>query len=218
MRVLDYNQPFNYSAINNWAVEYARGDYILFLNNDTKAINNGWLSAMVEHIQREEVGAVGARLLYPDQTVQHAGVILNLKGLAGHAHRHLPDDMSGYFLRSVTVQNFSACTAACLLVKKELFEQVDGFDEVHLPIAFNDVDLCLKIRAQDKLIVYTPYAKLIHFESKSRGSDQTPERVRHFQAEIDHFKKKWKTVLDQGDPYYNPNLDLQSEWFSLDLS
>lgn len=216
--ILDYNFPFNYSAINNWAVQQAKGQYVLFLNNDTKAMGKGWLSAMVEHIQRDNVGAVGARLLYPDMTVQHAGVILNLKGLAGHAHRHLPDDMSGYFLRSVAIQNFSACTAACLLVKKAIFEKVNGFDEIHLPIAFNDIDLCLKIRSLDKLIVYTPYARLIHFESKSRGSDQTSERVRQFQAEIDFFKKKWKSVLDKGDPYYNPNLDLQSEWFSLDLS
>ena len=209
--------PFNYSAINNWAVHKTAGEWVLLLNNDTEIISDGWLSAMIEHIQRPEVGAVGAKLLYPDDTVQHAGVILKINGVAGHAHKYIPDQMPGYFYRANVIQNFSAVTGACLLLKKDLFLKVGGLDESNLPIAFNDIDLCLKIRNLGKLIVYTPYAKLYHHESKSRGSDQLPERVAQFQEEIKFFQNKWEEVLQIGDPYYNKNLGLTSEQFDLNI-
>lgn len=218
VRFYEYNVPFNYSAINNWAIQKASGNLILLLNNDTEVIAEGWLSSMVEHIQRPEVGAVGAKLLYQDSTNQHAGVILKINGVAGHAHKYLPDKMPGYFYRANVIQNFSACTAACLLLKKDLFEDVGGLDEEHFPVAFNDVDLCLKIRMRGKLIVYTPYAKLYHYESKTRGFDTDPLQLKRFQKEIGNFQNKWSQLLEKGDPYYNINLSLSSEKFDLNLS
>jgi GT2 family glycosyltransferase len=218
IRFFEYNVPFNFSRINNWAVKQAKGSCVLLLNNDTEVISNGWLTAMYEHIQRPDVGAVGAQLVYPDHTIQHGGIILNIQGIAGHAHKYLPDDFHGYFSRLNVIQNFSACTAACLLVRKDLFQKVGGLDEEKLKIAFNDVDLCLKIRQEEFLIVYTPYAKLYHFESKSRGLDTSPEKQKRFREEVRFFQNKWEKVLEAGDPFYNPNLSLKSENFDLNLS
>ena len=215
-KVINYDDIFNYSAINNAAAKEATGDILLFLNNDIEAIEKGWFEAMLEHFEKEEVGAVGAKLSYPDFTLQHAGVILGINGVASHGHKHLPSNSPGYFMRANTIQYLSACTAACLMVRKSIFEKVNGFDADNLKIAFNDIDLCLKIRALDFKIVYTPFAHLIHHESKSRGFEDSPEKIRRFENEIAFMQKKWgKTLKD--DPYYNPNLTLHKEDFSLKI-
>jgi len=209
VRVLRYDRPFNFSAINNWAVSQTEGPFLLFLNDDTEVRNSDWLEAMLEHAQRPEVGAVGAKLLYPDGRVQHAGVILGIGGVAGHAHRHFPGDDGGYFSRLQVVQNFSAVTAACILMRRDVFLKVGGFDAHHLPVAFNDVDLCLRIREAGYEIIYTPFAELFHHESASRGLGLDA-------AEVDYMKKRWHGVLDR-DPFYNRNLTIKHEDFSLNF-
>ncbi len=216
IKILEYNKPFNFSAINNFAVSKVDTEFILFLNNDTKVITSEWLSAMVEHIQRKEVGAVGAKLLYPDNTIQHAGVILGLGAgeyrIAGHSHKHIKDSKNGYFYRPHVIQNLSAVTGACMLTKRSLFIEMGGFDEKNLSIAFNDVDYCLKLRNKGYLIVYTPYAVLYHYESLSRGYEDTPEKEQRFLKEMEYMFKKWGEILEN-DPYYNPNLSKRSEKF-----
>ena len=217
IRILSYDKPFNYSAINNFAVTQATSPYILFLNNDTEVISGEWLIAMLEHAQRENIGAVGAKLLYPNNTVQHAGVVIGIMGnpsIGGHAHRHLPYQDHGYFGRADNIQNVSAVTAACLLMKKEIFEKIGGFEE-ELAIAFNDVDLCLKIRDAGYLIVYTPYALLYHHESLSRGSEDTVEKLKRFEREVMYIRSKWRVIFEKGDPYYNRNLTTDKEDFSI---
>jgi GT2 family glycosyltransferase len=214
--LLEYNGAFNYSAINNYAVSKAKGEFVLLLNNDIEPLKTGWFEAMLEQIQRKKVAAVGAKLLYPDHTIQHAGVILGINGVASHGFKHLPSDSPGYFMRANAPQNLSACTAACLMIKKSVFEELKGFDTENLKIAFNDIDLCLKIREAGYLIVYTPYAELIHHESKSRGFDTTPEKIERFASEVGFMKNKWKETL-LNDPYYNSNLTLTKEDFSLKL-
>ena len=220
IKILEYNKPFNFSAINNYAVSKVDTDYILLLNNDTEVISKEWLSAMLEHAQRKEVGAVGAKLLYPNNTIQHAGVILGIsgtpgkKGVAGHSHKYLPNAGYGYFLKAHLIENLSAVTAACMMLRKEVFEEVGGFDE-NLSVAFNDVDLCLKIREKGYLIVYTPYAELYHHESLSRGYEDTPEKQTRFLREVEYVREKWGDVIDEGDSYYNPNLTLEREDFSI---
>lgn len=209
IRILEFKEPFNFSRINNFAVENARGDHIFFLNNDIEALSEGWLSAMLEHSQRPEVGAVGAKLIFGNDTIQHAGIILGLGGVAGHSHKHFPAESNGYFGALNTIRNYSAVTAACMLTRKEVFEEVGGFDDVHLCVAFNDVDLCLRMREKGYLIVYTPYASLYHYESKSRGYDLNPD-------EIMYMKNKWGDVLFR-DPYYNPNLTFDSEDFRIKI-
>jgi GT2 family glycosyltransferase len=217
IRIFSYDKPFNYSAINNFAVSQVTTPYILFLNNDTEVITGEWLMAMLEHAQRENIGAVGAKLLYPNNTVQHAGVVIGIMGnpsIGGHAHRHLPYQDHGYFGRADNIQNVSAVTAACLLMKKEIFEQIGGFEE-ELAIAFNDVDLCLKIRDAGYLIVYTPYAHLYHHESLSRGSEDTVEKLKRFEREVMYIRSKWRVIFEKGDPYYNRNLITDKEDFSI---
>ena len=211
----EYNIPFNYSKINNWAVKKTTGDYLLFLNNDTEAIDKGWLAAMVEHIQREKVGAVGAKLLYEDDTVQHAGVLIGIRGVPLHHYRFAASNEAGYFNRLAIIQNYSACTAACLLVKKDVFEKVKGFDEENLKISFNDIDLCLKIRELGYSIVFTPYTKLYHYESKSRGLNTTLAKQKRFWEELNFLRSKWKTIFEDGDPFYNHNLSPNREDFRL---
>ncbi len=205
VRVVRYPKPFNFSKINNFAAKNARGKYLLFLNNDTEVIAEDWLEAMVEHIQRDEVGAVGGKLLYPDDTIQHAGVIIGVGGFAGHAHRHIPNDQTGYFFRAHIIQDVSAVTAACLMVKRKVYDEVGGFNE-KLAVAMNDVDLCLKIRERGHLIVYTPYAVLYHMESPSRGPDTNSKR---FEGELKLMKELWGGKLES-DPYYNPNLSYET--------
>ena len=215
IRVVVYKPEagFNYSAINNFGAKYASGDYILLLNNDVEIISPEWIEEMLMFCQRDDVGAVGAKLYYPDDTIQHAGVILGVLTLAGHAFKNLPRNSNGYFGRASYQQDLSACTAACLMIKKSVFEEVGGFDE-DLAVAFNDIDLCMKIRKKDYLIVFTPYAELYHYESQSRGIEDTPEKRERFSGEIQLFRKKWQAELDKGDPYYNPNLTLDREDFS----
>ena len=222
IKILEYTRPFNFSAINNYAASEVDAEYILFLNNDTEVISNEWLSAMLEHAQRKEIGAVGAKLLYPNNTIQHAGVILGItgtpgkKGVAGHSHKYLPNTEYGYFLKAHLIENISAVTAACMMLRKGVFEEVGGFDEI-MSIAFNDVDLCLKIRERGYLIVYTPYAKLYHYESLSRGYEDNPEKQTRFLNEVEYMREKWGHAIDEGDPYYNPNLTLDKEDFSIKL-
>lgn len=215
VRFINYDAPFNYSAINNFAANQALGEYLLLLNNDMTVINAEWLEALLEHAQRPEVGAVGGKLYYPDGTVQHAGVIVGVGGVAGHAHKNFPGDHHGYFMRLGLIQNLSAVTAACLMVKKALYLAVGGMDEKNLPIAFNDVDFCLRLREQGYLNVFTPYCELYHHESKSRGAEDTPQKKRRFIAEIVYIQKRHAALLQAGDPYYNPNLPLDRDDFGM---
>ncbi len=214
IRVITWNKPFNYSAINNFGVKHAQGDIILLLNNDMEIINPDWLERMAEHVVRKEVGAVGAKLYYPDNTIQHAGVILGIGGVAGHSHKHFRRGAYGYMSRLQVIQNLSAVTGACLMIRKEVFNEIGGFD-TNLPVSFNDVDLCLKIRERGYLIVWSPYVELYHHESKTRGYEDSPEKQIRFKGEIDYIQAKWQH-LDQ-DPYYNRNLTLEREDFSLKL-
>jgi len=213
-KIVNYVKPFNFAAINNFAVQSAKGRHLLFLNDDVEIISNEWLATMVEHSQREEVGAVGAKLLYPDCRIQHAGVMLGIQGVAGHSHKYIKDDNPGYFYRKDVIQNVSAVTAACLMTTKVIFDEVGGFDEINLSVAFNDVDFCLKIRERGYLIVYTPYAILYHHESASRGYEGSDNQ--RFKKEIKYMRKKWGRILYE-DPYYNPNLTLSREDFSLKI-
>ena len=213
IKVVQWQDEFNFSAINNYAVTFAKGEYLLFLNNDMEVISSDWLEEMLMFAQRKDVGAVGAKLYYPDDTIQHAGVILGIVGVAGHAHKYFNRPDHGYFSRLKIVQNLSAVTGACLLMRKEIFFVIGGFDESY-KVAFNDIDLCLKIRKAGYLIVFTPFAELYHYESKSRGYEDTPEKQQRFESEILRFKKQWQEELADGDPYYNPNLTLLKEDFS----
>jgi GT2 family glycosyltransferase len=215
IKVVQYDEKgFNYSKINNFGVKFAKGEYLILLNNDVEIITENWIEEMLSLAQRKDVGIVGAKLLYRDNTVQHAGVILGLGGIAGHINRTIKDKDPGYYGRAMTTNNYSAVTAACLMTKTSLYKELGGLDE-EFKVAFNDVDYCMRVRKQDKLILYTPYAKLYHYESKSRGSDNTPEKKARFDGEIKLFENKWKKELENGDPYFNPNFDLLSEHFEI---
>lgn len=205
--------PFNYSRINNYAVEQAKGDYLLFLNNDTEVITSDWIEGMVEQTQRDSIGAVGALLLYPDDTIQHAGVVVGLGGVAGHSHKHFPLNHPGYMRQIVLTNNYSAVTAACLMCRREIFKQVNGFDEA-LAVAFNDVDFCLKIQQAGYCNVYLPHVVLYHHESKSRGYEDTLEKQLRFKQEMATIQQRWSDVI-QHDPCYNPHLTRDREDFSL---
>lgn len=214
-KILNYDKSFNFAAINNFAVRSVQGKHLLFLNDDVEIISNEWLAALVEHSQREEVGAVGVKLLYPSGKIQHAGIMLGVGGVAGHAYKYSKkDDASGLSYRKDVIQNVSAVTAACLMTRKEIFNEVKGFDEINLPVSFNDVDFCLKIRQRGYLIVYTPYAILYHHESASRGYEGSDNP--RFKKEVEHMREKWGTILYE-DPYYNPNLTLNREDFGLKI-
>ncbi len=215
IHILKWDEPFNFSRLNNWAASQASGEVILFLNNDIQVINGDWLEEMLQYAIRPDVGAVGAKLYYPDDSIQHAGIIVGLGGVAGHSHKHYPGQHVGYFHRLVSVQNISAVTAACMMVRKEVFQEVNGFDEKFI-LAFGDVDLCLRIMQKGYLNVWTPYAELHHYESKTRGYENTPERRKRFRKEVEYFKQRWSDFLHKGDPYYNPNLTLDREDYSLD--
>ena len=213
-RVHKVSAPFNYSKINNEGARVAKGEILVLLNNDTEIIDSCWLEEIVSHAIRPKIGCVGAKLLYSDDTIQHAGVILGLGGVAGHAYRGFPNNHSGSRLRLHLSQNFEAVTAACLAVKKTIFEEVDGLNEENLAVAFNDVDFCIKVRQAGYRNLWTPYANLYHHESASRGSDEAPENKKRFQKEVKYMKETWSDVL-QNDPTYNPNLTLDREDFSL---
>jgi GT2 family glycosyltransferase len=206
-RLLSYHGPFNFAALNNFAVQQTESPWLLFLNNDIEVIESDWLTIMAEHVQRPEIGAVGARLLYPDDTVQHAGVVLGLAGAADHAFRGLPAESPGVNRQLQVTRNWSAVTGACLLTRREVFEEVGGFDEERLPVNFNDVDLCLRMRRAGYLIVYTPFAKLYHHESATR-------RRNIDSLETDVMRERWASLLER-DPYYNPNLSRERPDFSL---
>ena len=212
--VVYWDGEFNYSAINNYGASFAKGEYLLLLNNDVEVINAGWLEEMLGYCMREDVGIVGARLYYPDDTIQHAGVVIGFGGIAGHAFVQQKRGTTGYCHRIICAQDYSAVTAACMMVKKSVFEEVGGLTE-ELKVAFNDVDFCMKVRQIGKLVVYNPYAELYHYESKSRGLEDTPEKVARFNNEIKIFSDRWPEILKNGDPYYNPNLTLKSQDFSL---
>ena len=207
VRVLTWEKEFNYSAINNFAAEEAQGEYLLFLNNDVEILTPDWIEEMLQNCQQENVAAVGAKLYYPDDTIQHAGVVLGLGGIAGHIMCRASREDLGYFGRMISVQEISAVTAACMMVKKSEFDSVKGFDET-FQVAFNDIDLCMKFRAAGKKIVFTPYAELYHYESKSRGLEDTPEKQFRFDKEVKRFQEKWAQQLEMGDPYYSPNLSV----------
>lgn len=212
--LLRHNAPFNYSQLNNLAVSQARGKILALLNNDLEIIHPGWLKEMVSHALRPEIGAVGAKLYYPNNMIQHAGVIIGLGGLAGHGFKFLPKSFAGYYWKPFLTQNYSAVTGACLVLRKEVYEKVGGLNEIDLKVAFNDVDLCLKIRAQNYRIVWTPHAELYHHESVSRGADLTVRKYLRLQREIRYMQIHWATQLSH-DPFYNPNLTIQFEDFSL---
>jgi len=214
VRVIDWDEPFHYSRINNWAASKAKGSVLLFLNNDMEVITPDWLAGLVQFTARPEVAAIGAKLYYPDDTIQHGGIVVGVGGIAGHSHKHLPRSESGYFARLVSTQNFSAITAACLMVRKEIFDEVGGFEE-SFPVAFGDVDLCLKFSHAGYLNVWTPYVELYHFESRTRGYEDTQEKMERAASEKYFFRKKWSTFLLNGDPFYNPNLSLIYQNFSI---
>ncbi len=207
VRIIDYDQPFNYSDINNMAADQATGSVLALVNDDIEVINTDWLREMVSHAMRPEIGAVGARLYYPDGTVQHAGVLLGYNGRAGHMYRYASPHWLGYWARGVLIQNLTAVTAACMVVRKEIFAAVGGFDAENFTVTFNDVDLCLRLHEKGYRNLYTPYAELYHHESKTRG-------LLAIQSEEDYFSQKWQPYL-VNDPAYNPNLSLVAEDFSL---
>ncbi|TIR25666.1 MAG: glycosyltransferase [Mesorhizobium sp.] len=214
IRVLRYDKPFNYSAINNFGVLNAKGSIIGLINNDIEVISPDWLTEMVSWAIQPDIGCVGAKLYYADDTIQHAGVIVGVGGVAGHSHKYFPRHHPGYFARLKVLQNLSAVTAACLLIRKNVFEEVGGLNEVDLTVAFNDVDLCLKAQEAGYLNVWTPYAELYHLESISRGAEDAPEKVERFKNEINFMKEEWKKVIER-DPFYSPNLTKAREDFSL---
>ena len=212
--VLYWDGPFNYSAINNFGAKEAKGEYLLLLNNDTEIINPDCLEELLGYCMRDDVGIVGARLYYEDDTIQHAGVVLGFGGIAGHCFVQQPSTSTGYCHRIICAQDYSAVTAACMMVKKEIFDAVGGLSE-DLQVAFNDIDFCIKVRDYGKLVVYNPYAELYHYESKSRGLEDTPEKIARFNKEIATLEQHWPDIFRKPDPYYNPNLTLDSQDFSL---
>ncbi|HGW7505274.1 TPA: glycosyltransferase, partial [Escherichia coli] len=214
VRVLRYDHPFNYSAINNFGVRHAKGAIIGLVNNDVEVINPDWLTEMVSHCMRPEIGCVGAKLYYSNDTLQHGGVILGIGGVAGHSHKHYPRHHPGYFSRLLLTQTLSAVTAACLLIRKDIYEEVAGLDEENLHVAFNDVDFCLKVREAGYRNLWTPYAELYHYESISRGAEDSPEKLARFAREVDFMKSKWGKHLEL-DPFYSPNLTKIREDFSI---
>lgn len=214
VHIVYYKGEFNFSSINNYGASYAKGEYFLLLNNDTEMIHKNCIRELLGYCMRKEVGAVGARLYYSDDTIQHAGVVIGFGGIAGHTFIGKSRYDLGYFGRIVCAQDYSAVTAACMMTKREAFETVNGLSE-DLRVAFNDIDYCLKLRKAGYLIVYNPYAELYHFESKSRGLEDTPDKVERFNGEIELFNQKWGKELEKGDPYYNPNLTLDNSDFSL---
>ena len=208
---------FNYSKINNYGEKFATGEYIILLNNDTSVITKDWIEKMLGVCQRNDVGIVGAKLLYPDKTTQHVGVVIGIGGIAGHVNTNLKENDPGYFSRATVINDFSAVTAACLMVKKELYEAVGGLTE-EFKVAFNDIDFCLKIRQKGYLVVLNPFAKLTHYESKTRGMEDTKEKIQRFESEIDLFKEKWKRILEFGDPYFNINFRLDKSNFYINTN
>lgn len=209
IKIINYEGAFNYSKINNFGAEYADGEYLILLNNDTEVISKNWIEELLMYAQREDVAVVGAKLYYPDDTIQHAGIVIGLGAdrAAGHTHYRVDKDNVGYMGKLFYAQNVSAVTGACMMVKTSIYKEVGGLDE-QFTVAFNDVDFCLKAREKGYLNIFTPYCEMYHYESKSRGMEDTDEKIQRFKNEVQLFRNKWKKVLDDGDPYYNPNFSL----------
>lgn len=205
---------FNYSAVINCGVRYAQGEYVIQLNNDTELITENWLEQILGFLQRPDVGAVGVKLYYPDETIQHAGIIVGIGGIAGNRFKSIPKSGHGYFAKESMIENLSAVTGACLASPKSIYEEVGWMDE-DLAVAFNDVDFCLKIREKGYLVVYNPFIEFWHYESKTRGAENTPAKIKRFQGEISRFEQRWGNILDEGDPYYNVNLSLDTEVYHM---
>lgn len=197
-------QEFNYSKLNNYGVKQATGEYMVLLNNDIKIISENWIETMLGNCQREDVGIVGAKLLYKNNTVQHAGIVLGLTGIAAHINCGIKENDVGYMGRNIITQNFSAVTGAMLMISKKDYENVEGLDE-NFPIAYNDVDLCLKIRSLGKVIVMNPYVKAYHYESKTRGYEETEDKKKRLEDDTNRLNIKWKKELIKEDPYFNVN-------------
>ncbi|MCR4925240.1 MAG: glycosyltransferase family 2 protein [Clostridiales bacterium] len=215
IKILTWQGKFNYSAINNFGAKYAKGDYFLLLNNDVEVISPSWIEEMLMFAQRKNVGAVGAMLYYPSDKIQHSGVVIGIYGAADHVHKFFPRNSAGYSNRLSVAQNLSCVTAACCMIPRKVYQEMDGLDEI-FEVAFNDVDLCARIRKAGYLVVWTPFAELYHYESESRGIDDTPEKVTRAAYEIRCFQRRWKKELLEGDPYYNKNLTLLKKDFSVD--
>ena len=218
IRVVTYEGDFNYSAINNFGERYATGEYILLLNNDTQVITLDWIEELLMYAQREDVGAVGAKLYYEDKTIQHAGVVLGLGAhrTAGHTHYRVSSNNLGYMGRLCYAQDVMAVTGACLMMRRSLFEELGGLDE-GFAVSLNDVDLCIRAWKSGHVNVFTPFAELYHFESVSRGLDDKGEKAKRYDRESAVFREKWKDLLEKGDPYYNPNFSLDRSDFALKL-
>ena len=216
VQVVEYKGDFNYSKINNFGVQYAKGEYLLLLNNDTEVITPYWMEELLMYAMRKDVGVVGAKLYYPDKTIQHAGIVIGLGAhrTAGHTHYRIPEANVGYMGRLCYAQDVTAVTGACMMVSKALYEELGGLDE-SFTVALNDVDFCLRVREKGLLNIFTPFAELYHYESKSRGSDKKDERALRYQQESDRFRVKWADALAKGDPYYNPNFSLDHSDFTV---
>ena len=212
---IEFNEEFNFSRVVNYGVSQSNGEYLIILNNDIEVISWDWIEAMLEHAQREEVGAVGAKLLYPNNTIQHAGIIIGLGGYAGHSHKLCRVNSPGYFNLLQSIHNVSAVTGACLMIARSKFDEINGFDEKNFKIAYNDVDFCLRLRERGLLNVFTPYAELYHHESISRGYEDTEEKQQRFSGEKERLRLRHGSILEQGDPYYNPNLTHDREDYSI---
>lgn len=208
IRVVYWKDIFNYSAINNFGVKHSKGEYLILLNNDTEIITENWIELLLGQCQRKAVGITGVKLYYPDNTIQHAGVIIGLGGVAGHVYSGSQREDVGYFARAILQQDLSAVTAACIMVKRSVYEEVNGLNET-LKVAFNDVDFCLRIREKGYLVVYEPQVELYHYESKSRGQEDNPEKIARFESEVKYMQEHWSYILEHGDPYYNVNLTLK---------
>ena len=208
IKVVTWEQGFNYSAINNFGASFAAGEYLILLNNDIELITKDWMEEMLGNCQRPEVGIVGARLYYPDNTIQHAGIVVGIDGIAANMFPGMKREREGYMHRAATQLNYSAVTAACMMIEKRIFDEVGGLDEV-LTVAFNDLDLCLRVAKAGYLVVYNPWVEAYHYESKSRGKEDTKEKVRRFGDEIEFIRARWITLLKEGDPYYNSNFSLK---------
>lgn len=216
VQVVEYKGDFNYSKINNFGVQYAKGEYLLLLNNDMEVITPDWMEELLMYAMRKDVGVVGAKLYYPDKTIQHAGIVIGLGAhrTAGHTHYRIPEANVGYMGRLCYAQDVTAVTGACMMVSKALYEELGGLDE-SFTVALNDVDFCLRVREKGFLNIFTPFAELYHYESKSRGSDKKDERALRYQQESDRFRVKWADALAKGDPYYNPNFSLDHSDFTV---
>lgn len=216
VQVVEYKGDFNYSKINNFGVQYAKGEYLLLLNNDTEVITPDWMEELLMYAMRKDVGVVGAKLYYPDKTIQHAGIVIGLGAhrTAGHTHYRIPEANVGYMGRLCYAQDVTAVTGACMMVSKALYEELGGLDE-SFTVALNDLDFCLRVREKGFLNIFTPFAELYHYESKSRGSDKKDERALRYQQESDRFRVKWADALAKGDPYYNPNFSLDHSDFTV---